>query len=294
MYTLLILIAILLYTLQIVALKNLNAKTLYSTLIVTSSFSALIAVFLFLVNLNGGIMVSRQTILWGIAFGAVSIATLCCENMALQTGSMSYTVFFTSASMIIPTLGGIILWKEPLTINIAAGILLFLTSFYLILVAGKKEDERGNLRWMLFCLITWLLNGCSSLITKAHQTIMDGKESSELMMIGFAAAALISFSATFFIKRLYSTDNIPSVKPIFSSKFIALLLLTAIGSGGGNVLTAILTSKVAASILFPFLLGGMTVAATLYSLIFEKAKISIWGKVGLLVGIIAITVINIA
>ena len=38
----------------------------------------------------------------------------------------------------------------------------------------------------------------------------------------------------------------------------------------------------------------MTVAATLYSLTFEKAKISIWGKVGLLVGIIAITVINIA
>ena len=296
MNTILIVIAIFLYTLQTVALKKMNAKNLFSTLIVTSAFSALIAIFLFITNANNGVTISLQTIIWGILFGAISITTLCCENMALQTGPMSYTVFFTSASMVIPTVGGILLWKEPLTISIAAGLFLFLLSFYLILIAGKKENSKGNKIWVVFSLVTWLLNGSSSLITKTHQTIMKGTQSSELMMIGFAVAALLSSVTMIFIKIYYRTAY--HTKPIqtlkFSPAFFTFLLLTAIGSGGGNILSTMLAGKVAASILFPFLLGGLTVATTLYSILFEKEKISIWGKIGLLIGIIAIAVINIS
>ncbi len=276
------------------ALKSMNAKNLYSTLIVTSAFSAIIAIFLFLLNANRGITVNSRTILFDIVFGAISITTLCCENMALQTGPMSYTVFFISASMVIPTVGGIILWKEPLTISIAAGLILFLSSFYLILIAGKKENEKGNIKWVILCLITWMLNGCSSIVTKAHQTIMNGKESSELMMIGFAVAALISSAAILSLKKCYYTNRAQQTQTLtFTPKFLILLLFTAIGSGGGNILTTTLAGKVPASLLFPFLLGGMTVATTLYSLIFEKAKISVWGKLGLVVGIAAITAINV-
>jgi drug/metabolite transporter (DMT)-like permease len=295
MNTLLIVVAIFLYSLQTVTLKKMNAQNLYSTIIVTSAFSAIITVFLFLINVNKGITVSSQTILWGILFGAISITILCCENMALQTGPMSYTVFFISASMVIPTIGGILLWKEPLTISIAAGLFLFLLSFYLILVAGKKENEKGNIKWVILCLITWLLNGCSSLVTKTHQTIMEGRESSELMMIGFAVAALLSATALLFIKKYHSAHSTQPIQSVrFTAKFFLLLLLTALGSGGGNVLTTFLAGRVPASLLFPFLLGGMTVATTLYSILFEKAKISNWGKLGLLVGITAITVINLA
>lgn len=295
MTTILIITAIFLYTLQTAALKNMSAKNLYSTLIVTSAFSATITAFLFLMNINRGITVSSQTIVWGIVFGTISITTLCCENMALQTGPMSYTVFFVSASMVIPTIGGILLWKEPLTVSIVTGIFLFLISFYMILIAGKKENEKGNIKWIIFCLITWLLNGCSSLVTKTHQTIMNGKESTELMMVGFAVAALLSFVAIISVKNYHHAKRTQPIQTLhFSPKFFFLLLLTAIGSGGGNILTTILAGKVAASLLFPFLLGGMTVASTFYSLIFEKASISIWGKLGLLVGIAAIAVINIA
>ena len=287
----LILAAILMFAFQSTALKKVEVSSLGQNLLVTGVSSGLIAVCLGGWALAAGQSFSVYTLGYGVLFGLMFIVTLAVYHFAMQSGPLSYTAFFFSASMLIPSAAGLIFWQEPFTWNIGAGILLFLAAFYFISVFGGERGRKGSLRWLLLCALTWLFNGGLSVVMNLQQKSLKAAgmpaEPGQMMLVSFAAAsaaALIAWAVTAKGKFAASGELLKN--------FWLPILLVGVGTGLGNVLVAYLTGVVPSSYLFPFVQGGTMVAVTLYSSLALKEKINRFGQLGILLGVLAIVIIN--
>ncbi|NMA83423.1 MAG: EamA family transporter [Epulopiscium sp.] len=292
----LIISAILFFVMQTLALKKIKVNTLRENILTTGIFTGMIAIAFGLWGLYQPMQISKETIYFGTIFGILFIATIATYYYAMQTGPLSYTTFFYSTSMLIPSLAGILVWKEELSGTIILGMVLFLAAFYFISVHGSEkgtEESNKNKKWMILCFSSWLLNGSLSVVVKTQQTILKGTESTEMMMASFAAACIVSLIAYLFLLFINKEQKAMKQEIRNMTSSTIPLLAVALGSGAGNVIVTYLSSRVPSAYLFPFTLGGMMVGVTLYSVIFLKEKINKFGIIGILLGIIAMVAINI-
>lgn len=283
--------AAVLIAIQSIALKKVHTNGLRQTLLTTGIMSAFIALGFGAYILIAQTAISGFTVFMGLLFSVSFVSTIVLYHFAMQTGPLSYTTFFFSASMIIPSILGIILWDEPFTWQVCVGLLLFLFAFYLISKPNVKENKKISGKWILLCFLSWLGNGCCSLIVKIHQMQMLGQESNEMLTVAYPCAAILCF-CVYLILRFAKKSN-DSDKPLIRLSTLWLVLAAA-GNGLGNMLVAMLAAKVSAAYLYPIVLGGMLIIVTLYSVSVLKEKISKAGTCGILIGIAAIVLMNLS
>lgn len=279
------------FAFQSTALKKVEVSSLNQNLLVTGVSSGLIAICLGIWALATGQSFSVYTLGYGVLFGLMFIVTLAVYHFAMQSGPLSYTAFFFSASMLIPSAAGLIFWSEPFTWSIGVGILLFLTAFYFISVFGGERGKKGSFRWFLLCALTWMFNGSLSVVMNIQQKSLKAAgmqpEPGQMMLVSFAVASVAALIAWAVTAKGKFADGGKLIK-----NFWLPILLVGVGTGLGNVLVAYLTGVVPSSYLFPFVQGGTMVAVTLYSSLVLKEKINRFGQLGILLGIAAIVIIN--
>lgn len=293
MTTLLILLAISFFSIQPVAMKKIEVSSLRANILQTGVFSGIVAVFFWIWAACANFHFSGVTIGYGLLFGAGLIATIACYYFAMHTGPLSYTSFFYSASMVIPSLAGVLIWHDDFRWTAGAGIVLFLAAFYFITVPGARGGSKVSRKWLLLCAATWFLNGSLSVIVKAQQMALNGREASSLTTVAFSSACVLSFA-------VYGIMAASSGKPEQTRSELRYLractlplFLLAAGNGGGNCTITYLSSRVSSAYLFPVVLGGMMVAVTVYSMLILKEKINRSGMIGIVIGVAALLVLNI-
>ena len=258
MNTILIAVTVLFFVTQSAALKKIKIISLRQNLLSTAISSGMIAAALAVWAVAVRPAFSAETLLYGAIFGAVFVVTLAAYYFAMQSGPLSYTSFFFSASMLIPSVAGLLFWKEPFRWNVGIGIVLFLAAFYFITVLGGSKGGKVSRRWLVLCALTWACNGSLSIFMNLQQ-------------------------------RSLKRANLPAES---SQMMLVPIALVAAGTGGGNVLTSYLTGVVPSSYLFPVVQGSTMVLITLYSMLVLKEKINAAGKIGILIGACAIVFIN--
>ena len=288
----LILLAIVFFGMQTIALKKIKVTTLRENLLQTGTFSGITAVCFWLWGAFAGISISPITLFYGILFGVIFIATISSYYYAMQTGPLSYTAFFYSSSMIIPALAGVMIWKDEFRWTMGLGILFFLAAFYFISVPGAQDKGKGNRKWLVLCFVTWLLNGSLSVLVKAQQMAMKGQEATSMTTVAFSCACVLCILCYFLLlardRKLSSAG-----REIANMRSITLpLLALAVGNGGGNFTVTYLASRVSSAYLYPFVLGGMMVGVTAYSILGLKEKINRYGAIGIALGIAGLLAIN--
>lgn len=290
-----IILAIVFLAFQTLALRKVKVANLRENLLVTGFFSALIAVGFWIWVIITQVSISTTTVFWGACFGVTFVTTILVYYYAMQSGPLSYTTFFFSASMIIPSVAGIIFWKEPVKLTIMIGIALFLCAFYLISVAGARNEVKATKKWMLFCFLSWLINGGCSIVLKCQQTAMEGTQSDSMMAVSFSFAVILCLLAYIVLAikdKQKSTSTSVSTDIQCIKRSLVPAILVAVGSGGGNVLVSFLSSRVPSAYLFPFVLGGLIIVVTIYSAVILKEKVNKFGMAGIIAGIVAIVMIN--
>ncbi len=285
-----IIAAVLFQAVQSIALKKVNASGMRQSMLITGCMAGLIALGFWCSSLFTGIHFEGFTVGMGTLYGGMFVATMLCYYRAMQIGPLSYTTFFFSASMLIPSLTGILFWKEPFTWQMAVGICLFLTAFYLIGSSGGKSDQKISGKWIVLCFLSWLGNGCCSLVIKAQQMVMKGRQSEEVLIVAFSSAALIALLIYAWM-RICSERSAGGDALLLRSS-LGWLILAAAGNGVGNGLVTYLSSRIPGAYLYPMVLGGMLMAVTLYSIFVLKEKISKQGAAGIVFGFAAIVVMN--
>lgn len=288
---LLLLLAIALFIGQSLAVKIIKAESLTERLLVNCIFCA----FAGLLMLSASIFtpsllaMNTETVIMGIAFGLLFMLTILFYNLAMSCGSLSYTAFYLSASMLISAVFSVLLFKEAIKPELVIATILFLSAFYFLNITPNSK-EKINTKWLLLCILTFICNGLLSVVQKGHQALLKGTQSSALMLVGFIFAFLF-----YLLAFLFSNKNKPvyakQATHLITNNLLPIILMTA-ASLGGNLLLTWLSGRMNGSYLFPLVQGSIVLGITAISIIFYKEKLSARGKIGLLLGVAAIVIIN--
>ena len=283
---------------QTFSLRYLKAENIRQNLLANGLFSALIAIaFVFFVAVKG-MAVSVTTILFGSLFGFGFIATVSVYYYAMQSGPLSYTTFFFSASMIVPVIIGLFAWNESLKLTQGVGIAMFMAAFYCISVLGGEKGGKVNMRWIILCFATWLLNGLIGVVVKQQQITMQGTEYVQMMMMSFVSATVFALVAAVIFFVMDAKKEKKAVGALVKADMSLMwegkisLLGAALGSGMANVIITYLASRLPSGYLYPITLGSVVVLVSLFSILVLKEKPSKPGLIGILIGLVAIVVTN--
>ena len=110
------------------------------------------------------------------------------------------------------------------------------------------------------------------------------------MLVGFCTAAACYALAYLALRGRLPAGAADGTALLRQNALAAVLL--AGGSVGGNLLLPWLAGRVDASYLFPLVQGSIIVGVTLCSVLLFREKLSARGRLGILLGVAAIAVIN--
>ena len=283
---------------QTFSLRYLKAENIRQNLLANGLFSALIAIAFVAFVAVKGMAVSATTILFGSLFGFGFIATVSVYYYAMQSGPLSYTTFFFSASMVVPVIIGLFAWNESLKLTQGVGIAMFMAAFYCISVLGGEKGGKVNMRWIILCFATWLLNGLIGVVAKQQQITMQGTEYVQMMMMSFVSATVFALVAAVIFFVMDAKKEKKAVGALVKADMSLMwegkipLLGAALGSGMANVIITYLASRLPSGYLYPITLGSVVVLVSLFSILVLKEKPSKPGLIGILIGLVAIVVTN--
>jgi len=293
-----------LFLLQSLLLKRLGGRG-QDTLTVHAAYMLLVAAGCLAAwaLTDSSLQVSPASIGTGLLYGIDFALTMILYAKALSCGPLSYSSFCFSASMLIPVAASSVLWGEKLSFLQAIGLVLFLLSFYFILVvdAGRKgASARPEKRWYGYALGAFVLNGLLSVFGKLQQIAVGG-ETAAFLGIGFLSAAVVALLAALIIagrkrrmglaaervaQRIAPRHTPPSSFPLLV--IIALAATTGIGNG----LVVWLTPKLAGAYLFPTVNGSVIVGLLFASRAVYGERLTAAGWTGALIGVAAVILVS--
>ena len=209
---------------------------------------------------------SIYTLVMGIAFGIVTVLSQHVFTLALQTGPLSFSTLFQSFSLVLPTLGGVVIWQESITPWQVIGLVLLVISF--VLIANPKADASVTGRWLFYGVLSFLLSGVFGLIQKFHQSSSHKHELDEFLIVAFMTAALCFLLLFIRNRRLKGIPLSFSMK----SKVLVMAALCGICLGACNKLSLYLIGVMPSVIFFPLVNGGNVVCSALVALIVFRER----------------------
>ncbi len=254
-------------------------------------FSALVTGFSLLFFVGSGIVTGNlkfdweivpYSLIFAVAYASATIAGV----LALRWGSLAITSLVMSYSLVIPTLWGLIVLKEPAGWLQFVGLAILLVSLFLIKGPRTETDKRGfSMKWLIATAISFVGNGTCSVVQNAQRRAFGGVYNISFMIIALTVAALAALVAALFAERKYFKEIIR----------VGLIpgALCGLCNGGLNMLVMVITALVASAIFFPVLSAGQLIFAFLVSVFLYKEKFIPRQLVALVLGFAALILLNI-
>lgn len=278
--------------------KYSNAYTQREKFLNIACFSALVAMVTWIVFAFSGEKITGTALLFAALFGVNFVLCNYVLYAAMEVGSLSKTNLFTSFSLIIPTLAGVIFWHEEFNIwLLSVALLLMLASLLLILLrkdadeGGTENGKKAKAKWIVFSILAFITNGLSTIIQKAEQTAANGEGAFSMTALSFTFTAVIAFAVFLLFSAIRKWD-------MFRQDMAALsrnkksVFLNATGVGVVNLAATYLSTRVAAAFLYPCVLGGSVIITAVFSAVFFKEKMGARTVAGILLGVVSIVLLS--
>lgn len=150
---------------------------------------------------------SRESLLYGTAFGVVILVYYLFMILAMASGPLVLTNSILALYLVIPIIYGLFFWDETLSVLAVAGLVLFLISIFLITNASyfeQQTEKKIELKWLVLVLIAFLCSGTTSILSKQF-AIIRPDESKEYLLVcrlaNIAIAGLVFLSARLWMRR---------------------------------------------------------------------------------------------
>ncbi len=270
-------------TVQNVARKSYN-KSARGGALTFSAASTLFALFIFLITSGGRLNFTREIIPYALIFALAYSAATIFMLPAIKHGSLSLTSLIIQYSLIVPTVFGFVFWQEDIRIGGIIGILLLLISLALINREDRSQKKTVTARWLFFVSLAFIGNGACSTVQKAQQIAFVGEYKNEFMILALIISLAIMSSAAVISERKELRHNLKSGLPTYA--------LCGLANGIVNFLVLLLSSRMAASVMFPIISAGGIAAAYAVATLFYKEKMSRVQTAGLVIGIASIISLN--
>lgn len=243
---------------------------------INKAFSGLL-VFL-VIGMLRGLQLHIPTIIFGVVCGLVLSAANHTGFKALSTGPIALTSTVVSFSLIIPFVFGIAVLGETISAYGIVGICLLCIS---IVMLNLRKGKGISSKWVMYTLMTLVLNGIFSVIQKYHQICFPNQYRIEFLI----TALLIVLITTF----LFSRQN--SEKPRIHISFDAIA--AGIMNGLANYIVLYLSATENASVLFPVCSVAQIITTCFIGRIAFSEKLKRMQILGIIFGVASVVLLNI-
>lgn len=221
------------------------------------------------------------TILCGVACGIIYAVSKTVILKGYEATSVTFMTVCHSSGMIIPCIAGHLFWNEKLSFLSVCGILLAITSIVLLKNTDKNR-KTVNTVGFLIGLVVFLTSGGVMITQKLMGLYFEKESVSAYNIYSFAAAFLILS-----IPQMAKKDSVKNVKTVIAPAVGSAVSLIIISL----VMTA-LAGKIPSVILFPLFNGLGIIFVSVCSAIMFKEKLDRKKRIGLLVGLCGLYLIN--
>ncbi len=213
--------------------------------------------------LNGTICVSGGTALWGVLYGSAIAAFFLAKMQAMASGSASVTSFVGGAAFLIPTVFGVLLFHEKVTVVQIVCLALLVVALFLCISPKGGEAKPG---WRGWCALFFAASGACGLIFKSHQASEYAAETDGMMLVASAVSFLV-----FLVSSIAVSRKREGRLPRLPKSAFPYFLGSGVMSFGNARLNIMLSGRLPSIIFFPTY-NGLTIVFTSLSaaLIFRE------------------------
>ena len=289
-------ITILAFALQNLCCKEYGRRfpdTIYAQAVMTLAATSIVTVIM--AALGGVQPLTAEGYAVAIAFGIFFVMTLSVMTIAMNCGHVGVTLLIQNSSLLVPTIFGMLVWNERLTLVKGIGVVCILIT--LALSAGDASapvDEAtrrrwNKKRWMLFTGLSFLgdsvlniLHGLMSRLSATTGSITFTFWTSLTSVL--VALGMIAFFRLRGEARLLRREKLPA--------FAWTCAGIGLGTAGGNCFTILSLTVLPSVIFYPLQQGALVLLMWLLGILIYREKASLLGKLMLAVGLAGLVLLN--
>lgn len=273
--------------------QKVNGATILKSLLFTL-LSGLVLFMLFISVNKFKIEISVFSIFMALAMALISILTGILSISVMSLGKVSlFTTFMMLGGMVLPFIYGVIFLAEKVSVFSMVGLGVLIVS--LVLPVTDKIDVKKLKKLILCCILVFVLNGCCSIISKAHQININAIPTIDYLIFNylftFVVSGLLIISLTLYKKILKrnrshqinlcdlnsgcsSIQKVKNLKIRYIFTIMFIIILYALFSGGGYILQLFSAISLPATVLYPIITGGTVFLGGIIGRIIFKESIT--------------------
>lgn len=226
------------------------------------------------------------SVLLGAALAVANILSLEGLLQAQACGSFAYTSVIVALSAIIPSMSGPVLFGEKVTVSQFAGIGLMIIC--IILSPGNDGGERRavNLKWLLFCTVTFVFSGAVGVVQKIHQNNAAHKAEMPALLL---TCFFVSFALSG-IRLITERGRMKKSGESLNKLTLAVLLFPAVSGlcfAFPHTINLFLSGRLASVVFFPTINLCPMLLTMLYAVFGFKERLTAKQWAGIAVGILS-------
>ena len=236
--------------------------------------------------------VSLFTLILAVAFGIITAVQQIMVLKAFENGPFAYTTVITSLSMLIPTLSGVLIFRDetikPLQyVGIALMVVCLILS---VKTTGDKSERKASFKWLSLCAVAFVCTGLIGVMQKWHQSSDSKGELNAFLIIAFIIAFVYSAIMSLILLKKEPECEQTGKKALPFLALIPIVLTIVAGAcvAVNNMFNLYLTGVLPAAEFFPLVNGGGLILATLSGLVLFREKLSLRQWIGIGFGIVAV------
>ncbi len=204
-----------------------------------------------------------------------------------KKGSYAFmNVLMLFGGIILPTIYGAVFLSEPFTAAKLIGITVMLVACVLMNIDEMKMKNTPVIYYVL-CILLFTFNGFYGIFVKM-QTVYRDSEKQEMIMLTFGIMGIIA------LVQLLVKEKKDTIKAFKLDKKCAVPLVACLFSAAAAVnLMAHILPMVDTALFYTIENGGVLLLSAVYSVVLFKEKLSLPKTVGIILGIISITVLSV-
>lgn len=280
---LLLCVAVVCCSIQSIISKQYNVKVKNINSYLYCAMTTTVAMMFFLIASRGMLAFERgvlfYSILFAVCYSMATIGNLC----AIACGPLGISSLLFQCSLVIPTLYGLVVLKERLSIFGYIGIVCLFVCLFMVNPIKKDEEKKIGMRWGLWVAVGFVGNGMCSAVQKMQQLKFDGAYKNEFMIVALLCSAAVMYLLGFKHGKKLKSEFCSGIKYAVGQ---------GAANGATNMLVMILTAILPTAVLFPAVLSGGIIITFAASVAVYKEKLSLMQYVGYFLGIAAVVLIN--
>ena len=232
---------------------------------------------------------STGTFLFALLYGVINYVYQISYSAAFREGPVSLTSIICNFNMVVIIPVCALLFKEEIGPLQWVGFVLVGAAMVLLNKPNNESNKKTNLKWFLLALLTMVTSGITGLFQSAYGKYFPTAEKNSFIVIGYIVAAVLCFSTALIMRR---AKHLTLFKP--DLRFLGGVAIIGAALGFYNILIIIAQEpgNFNGSVLFPVLSVLNFIMTMIASIIFLKERIRIRQWIGVLIGTVAVVLMN--